>query len=122
MTERSKSRPDPRTKNLPNGYEWQLKPPPDARSEEEQISLVLNRGQAAARLLRDQDFNDAYQELLDENLSSIVSSKPGQKELREDAYFRLRGIQEFAYKLNVWASSAEQLKQKLEHPEQTREQ
>lgn len=73
-------------------------------------------------MLRDQDFNDAYQELLDENLSSIVSSKPGQKELREDAYFRLRGIQEFAYKLNVWASSAEQLKQKLEHPEQTREQ
>ena len=61
------------------------------------------------RLLRDPDFNAAYQELLDQNITSIVTSKPGQQELREDAYYRIRGLQEMAYKLNEWRVVAEQL-------------
>jgi hypothetical protein len=86
-----------------------MKEPPPPRSEEEDVAIALTKGQSAARLHRDPDFNAAYQELLDQNLNTIVSSKPGQAELREDAYYRIRGIQEMAYKLNEWRVIAEQL-------------
>jgi hypothetical protein len=86
-----------------------MKEPPPPRSEDEEIAIALTKGQAAARLLRDPDFNAAYQELLDQNINSIVTSKPGQHELREDAYYRIRGVQEMAYKLNEWRVVAEQL-------------
>ena len=90
--------------------------------DEEAIHIALTKGAAAARLLRDPDFNAAYQELLDENLTGIVTSKPGQKELREDAYYRLRGIQELAYKLNGWKVTAEQLQAQTEKSQMGQEQ
>lgn len=120
MSERN--RPDPRRNGLPSGYEWELKEPPPPVDDEEAIHLAIVRGQAAARLLRDPDFNAAYQELLDENLNGIVTSKPGQKELREDAYYRLRGIQEMAYKLNGWKVTAEQLQARIDTPQTGQEQ
>lgn len=91
-----------------------MKEPPPVLSNEEEMSIALNKGDAAKRLLTDPDFNAAYQELLDENLNSIVTSKPGQTELREDAYFRIRGIQEIAYKLGSWRTVADQVKAHIE--------
>jgi hypothetical protein len=93
-----------------------MKEPPAPVSASEAEFIALNKGDAGARLLRDQDFNSAYQELLDESLTAIATSKPGQKELREDAYYRLRGIQELAYKLNSWKVQAEEIRRRQEAP------
>jgi hypothetical protein len=73
------------------------------------VSIALNKGDAARRLLIDADFNAVFQELMDENLLIIANSKPNQEELREDAYFRLRGVQDIAYRLNTWVTVAHQL-------------
>jgi hypothetical protein len=110
MTERN--RPDPRLKGLPEDYEWKFRVRP-AESEEEFIQRVLAQGDAGRKLLQDPDFNAAYQEILEEQLDAFVKSKPGQNELRDDIYFRVRGIQEIALKFNVWVQMAEQLKAKL---------
>lgn len=103
-----RKRPDPRLKGLPPGYDWEFVIKPE-ESKEEFEARVLARGDAAKRLLRDPDFNAAYHELLEENLQQIVTSKPAQRELREDAYFRIRGTQEVAYKMHGWVQMAEQL-------------
>lgn len=110
MSERK--RPDPRLNSLPEGYEFQLRVRPN-ESVEEARTRILNQAQAAERLLRDQDFNDAYQEILEEQVQQIITSKPGQSELRDDAYFRIRGIQEIAYKMNTWRMNGERLKEHL---------
>lgn len=110
MTDRK--RPDPRQHSLPEGYELQFKMKAH-EDEESYIQRVLAQGEAGKRLLLDPDFNAAYQEILEEQLAQLVNSKPGQAELRDDCYYRVRGIQEIAYKLNTWVAHAEQVKQKL---------
>lgn len=104
-----KDRPDPRRGNLPEGYEFEF-PVKPMETQEEAYSRILAQGEAAARLLRDPDFNAAYQEILEDQLKTLVESKPAQQELREDCYFRVRGVQEMAYKLNGWVNLAERLK------------
>lgn len=107
MTEPRK-RPDPRQNGLPPKYDWKLEVKQE-ETEDEAISRLLARGEAGKKLLRDPDFNAAYHEFLEEQVAQIVTSKPGQRELREDAYFRIRGLQEIAYKMNGWVQMAEQL-------------
>jgi hypothetical protein len=109
---RNASRPDPRLSGLPAGYEFQFIPK-DEESREEYITRVFARGEAGRRLLLDPDFNAAYQEILEEQLQQFVTSKPGQSELRDDVYFRIRGIQEIALKFNVWVTLADQLRAQL---------
>lgn len=106
----SDKRPDPRHNGIPEGYAFEFKVKPH-ETDEDARSRVLAQGAAATRLLTDPDFNAAYQEILEEQLQQIVTSKPGQDSLREDAYFRIRGIQEIAYKFNTWRTLADRLRQ-----------
>lgn len=77
------------------------------------MSRIAAQAEAAKRLLLDPDFNAAYQEIQEELVAQFVTSKPGQRELREDCYFRVRGIQEIAYKFNQWVAEGDQLRAHL---------
>jgi hypothetical protein len=116
MTERK--RPDPRLNGLPDGYDFQYRLKPH-ETEEEAISRVFAQAEAGARLLRDPDFNAAFHEIMEEQIAQFVGSKPGQSELRDDCYFRVRGIQEIAYKLSSWVAQGDQLRAHLENRENT---
>jgi len=118
MTERK--RPDPRSKGLPEGYEFQFVVRPQ-ETKEEAIARVFAQEEAGKALLLNKDFNAAYQEILEEQLQQIVTSKPGQAELRDDCYFRIRGIQEIAYKLNAWVAQGDQMRAHLANEKRLQE-
>ena len=113
-SERAAKRPDPRLTDLPEGFQYKFDPNRGVyASEEERDQVMLAMGKAGERLLRDTDFQLALQELMDESLTQIVHTKPGQWEVREDCYFRVRGIQEIAYRLQGWVRIAEQVQSRL---------
>jgi Fic family protein len=93
-------RPDPRRKSgaIPETYQWKLDT--TILSEPEQYEKALRDAQAAASILRDDQYVDAYQSLIDKFIQQLIGTKPDQIEEREDLYFRIRGLQEMAMQLN----------------------
>lgn len=99
---------------MPEGFTYVYAPERGKfKTQEDADHAALRSAEAGQRLLNDEDFQLAFQELVEENLHQIIESKPGQWEVREDCYFRIRGIYEVAYKLRGWVSIAEQVQRRL---------
>ena len=100
MKSQLRPRPDPRRKKgaIPEEYEWKLDP--TILSEEELYEKALRDAQAAASVLRNDQYIDCYQSLIDKWIQQLIGTKPDQIEEREDLYFRIRGLQDMAMHLN----------------------
>ena len=111
QTQRStRKRPDPRTGRPPASFIWDSLTNPEFHSQEEYEQHIVDYAQVASNLLGDPGFNAVYKEILDENLIRLVESKPAQVELREDSYYRVRGLQDIVLKLNGWKNRYEEMK------------
>ena len=105
MTDRNRKRPDRRREWLPEEFKWI---PGSSRtlaklgSKEEVQQYVVVQAQRAHNLLTDETFGEVFQELQDGLTEQMLSTMPGQKEEREDLYYRIRGLQDIATTLNAW--------------------
>lgn len=95
---------------MPDNYEWEPVIAPRFEDREQAMQYAVDHAQRAHSLLSDPSFNELYKELLDEQVLMIVQSKPGQVELREDCYFRIRGLQDLVHKMNGWINRFETMK------------
>lgn len=106
-------RPDPRRKKgaIPGEYEWKLDT--SVLSEPEQYEKALRDAQASASVLRNEQYIDCYQSLIDKWIQQLIGTKPDQIEEREDLYFRIRGLQEMAMQMNGRVQQGLMLREEL---------
>lgn len=71
--------------------------------------LALKRGTAAEVLLETEAFTVAIDELYNQHLAVITSSKPEEKEKRELAFFAIRALQDITAELKDWVYQKTQL-------------
>lgn len=71
--------------------------------------LALKRGTAAEALLETEAFTVAINELYNQHLAVITSSKPEEKEKRELAFFAIRALQDVTAELKDWVYQKTQL-------------
>lgn len=102
-------RPDSRGRLLPPNYKWRRHVPPQM-TEEQYVQHVLEKSGAAHQLLADPHFNRVYHELLSEGVDTIIDSKPGEHDLREDNYFAVRGLQDIVMRLQFWMAQADAIR------------
>ena len=106
--QQSRKRPDSRADKLAPEYRWQSRIPPKM-SRDEYVADALEKAHLAYEVLNNEGFNRAYREIIDEALNIVIDSKPGQGDLREDNYFRIRGLQDVIMRMQGWIATAEQI-------------
>lgn len=77
--------------------------------------LALKRGTAAEELLRSDAFITCVNELYNQYFADITGSPLDAKEMRENRFFQLRGLQDITSELQSWVQMKDQL---LSNPEE----
>jgi len=71
--------------------------------------LTLQRGLAAEELLKNEAFITCVNDLYNIYFSEITSSPLDAKELRENRFFQLRGLQDITAELQSWVHAKDRL-------------
>ena len=61
---------------------------------------IIDQGNRAENLLKDENFNKIYKALLDQYVGAFFNSNPNEAEERNSAYYQARGLQEIVNTLN----------------------
>ncbi len=67
---------------------------------------IIDDGQEAARLLRDTDFNRFMDEIEQDCWEEFKSTNTGDRDVREDVFMKLRGVQAVRQKLRAMEDNA----------------
>jgi hypothetical protein len=110
MQNRNSRRPDSRAKTMPEQHQYQQNVVPPKQHPAEYTENALRRAHMAYEVLNSEGFNLAYQELLNESVNTIIDSKPEKSSLRDDEYYRIRGLQDLILKMHGWIATAEQIR------------
>lgn len=70
---------------------------------------MLQRGHAAEELLKNQAFITCVNELYNQYFSEITASSLDAKDMRENRFFQLRGLQDITAELQSWVQQKDQL-------------
>jgi hypothetical protein len=70
---------------------------------------MIDRGSAAGGLLSDPTLTAVAKTLMDTYLGNIVSTTPPEAEVREKAYYQIKGLQDIFAVLNQWVSIKDQI-------------
>lgn len=71
--------------------------------------FLIERGNAAENLLKQEIFNAAMNELINMYLGGLLQTKPDQTKERETAYASARAVQDIVGILNQWIAVRDQI-------------